>query len=110
MADRAIDESAALGTHPERRAGRTPEHPWTNDIEIKSEIWVQQFGKRELDGRCRLRLESLFPQESSCDLGVNLTRTDAGCAIVMLLGHSWVAMIEQCAGKVRRAPAICRRG
>ena len=53
---------------------------------------------------------SLFPQKSSCNLGVNLTRTDAARAIVMLLSDSRVGMIEQGAGKVRRAPAIGRRG
>ena len=42
-------------TQSAEQAG-TPEHPWTNDIEIKSKIWVQQFGNRELDGRSRLRL------------------------------------------------------
>jgi hypothetical protein len=30
LADRAIDESAALGAHPERAAVRTPEHSRTN--------------------------------------------------------------------------------
>ena len=55
-ADRGICESAALRIHPKRSAGRTPEHPWTNDIEIDSEIRLQQFGNWELDGRSRLRL------------------------------------------------------
>ena len=45
-----------LRTNPERGTGRTPEHPWTNDIKIKSEIWVQQFRNWELDGRSRLCL------------------------------------------------------
>ena len=51
-----------------------------------------------------------IPAESTCNLGVNLTRTDAARAIVMLLGDSWVGMIEQGAGKVRRVSAICRCG
>jgi hypothetical protein len=41
---------------------------------------------------------------------LNLTRTDAARAIVMLISGSWVGMIEQSAGKVRRVPAIGRRG
>jgi hypothetical protein len=53
---------------------------------------------------------SLFPQEASCNLRVNLTRTDAAGPIVMLFSDSRVGMIEQGGGKVRRAPTIGRRG
>src|ERR1019366_6565823 len=38
------ESAVAYGTHPECRAGRTAEYPWTNDIQIKGEIRDQQFG------------------------------------------------------------------
>jgi phage terminase large subunit len=49
LVDRDIGEGASLTTHPQSGARRTPEHAWSNNIEIKCKIRNQQFWNRELD-------------------------------------------------------------